>query len=133
MCDFQLSFKIPKNTHLSSPSLESIFLLRSVPLYPHNARLEHDTVHRIKNILTMAHQPLPHTISIIYVVGNKVGVDSWKQFHGEQIDISFYFILVMINNSHNHVIVRHDLFLNCQHESKSTKTQRKHIFLRKYR
>ena len=110
-----------------------MFLLRSVPLYPHNARLEHETVHRIKKTLTMAHQPLPRTVFIIIAVGNKVGVDSWKQFQGKQVDISFYLILVMINNSHNHIIVRHDLFLNCQHKSKSTKTQRKHIFLRKYR
>ena len=133
MCNFQLSFKIPKNTHLSSPSLESMFLLRSVPLYPHNARLEHETVHRIKKTLTMAHQPLPRTVFIIIAVGNKVGVDSWKQFQGKQVDISFYSILVLINDSHKFIIVRHYLFLRCQHVSKCTKTQRKRILLRKYR
>ena len=127
MCDFQLSFKIPKNTHLSSPSLESIFLLHSVPLHPHNARLEHETVHRIKTTLTMAHQPLPRTVFIIIAVGNKVGVDSWKQFQGKQVDISFYLILVLINDSHKFIIVRHDLFLRCQHVSKCTKTKRKRI------
>ena len=110
-----------------------MFLLRSVPLYPHNARLDHETVHRIKKTLTMAHQPLPRTVFIIIAVGNKVGVDSWKQFQGKQVDISFYLILVLINDSHKFIIVRHYLFLRCQHVSKCTKTQRKRILLRKYR